>query len=154
MHTYQKNLNIQDDQIPHGAVAIYVENFVSSYRMELETTLQAVAVSIKIRKHITVCSLYLPPGEKIRKEQLQELIDQLLKPFLILGDMNAHHPMWYDPRNIDRRGEIIVDLIAENDLALLDQNKMTSIWKVDKSFSHIDLYIFRRTAYMVPVGCL
>lgn len=138
---YRKNLNIQDGQLPHGGVAIHVKNYVSSYRVELQTTLQAVAVSIKIRKRITVCSLYLPPGEDIRREQLQELVDQLPKPFLILGDMNAHHPMWYDPRNIDRRGETIVDLIADNDLALLDQNKMTSIWKVDKSFSHIDLSI-------------
>ena len=60
---------------------------------------------------------------------------------MILGDMNAHHPMWYDPRPVDDRGETIVDFIAENDIALLDKNKMTSIWKVDKSFSHIDLSI-------------
>ena len=138
---YQQNLNIQPDQIPHGGVAVYVKNFISSYRIDLQTTLQAVAVSIKIHKRITVCSIYLPPGEIISKQQLQNLVDQLPKPFLLLGDMNAHHPMWYDPRGIDDRGETIVDLIADNDLALLDQNKMTSIWKVDKSFSHIDLSI-------------
>ena len=138
---YLQNLDIEEGQLPHGGVAIFVKNFVSSYKIELQTTLQAVAVSMKIHKRITICSLYLPPGEVIRKEQLQNLLDQLPKPFLILGDMNAHHPMWYDPRAIDTRGETIVDLIAENDIALLDKNKMTSIWKVDKSFSHIDLSI-------------
>ena len=138
---YLQNLNIEEGQLPHGGVAIFVKNFVSSYKVDLQTTLQAVAVSIKIHKRITVCSLYLPPGGNIRKEQLQNLLDQLPKPFLILGDMNAHHPMWYDPRAMDNRGVTIADLIAENEIALLDKNKMTSIWKVDKSFSHVDLSI-------------
>ena len=111
---YQQNLNIQPGQLPHGGVAVYVKNFISSYRIDLQTTLQAVAVSIKIHKRITVCSIYLPPGEIISKQQLQNLIDQLPKPFLLLGDMNAHHPMWYDPRDMDERGETIVDLIADN----------------------------------------
>lgn len=139
--SYLQNLDIDEGQSAHGGVAIFVKKFVSSYKIELQTTLQAVAVSIKIHKRITVCSLYLPPGEVIEREQLQNLLEQLPKPFVILGDMNAHHPMWYDTRPVNERGDIIVDFITENDIALLDKNKMTSIWKVDKTFSHIDLSI-------------
>ena len=73
--SYLQNLDIEDGQRPHGGVAIFVKNFVSSYRIDLQTTLQAVAVSIKIHKRITVCSLYLPPGELITIEQLQNLVD-------------------------------------------------------------------------------
>ena len=140
---YLQNRDLDyDGQPAHGGVAIYLKNFVSSYRINLQTTLQAVAVSTKIRKRVTICSLYLPPGENVSKEQLQNLIDQLPKPFLLLGDMNAHHTMWHDPRpDRDGRGETIVDLIADNDIALLDKNKMTHMWKVDKTFSHVDLSI-------------
>ena len=60
---------------------------------------------------------------------------------MILGDFNAHHPLWYDRRPTDRRGDDIVDIIAENDIGLLDGNKPTAIWNVDKSSSHIDLSI-------------
>ena len=60
---------------------------------------------------------------------------------MILGDFNAHHPLWYDTRPTDRRGDVIVEIIAENDIGLLDGNKPTAIWNVDKSFSHIDLSI-------------
>ena len=140
---YLQNLHIDEDQTPHGGVAIYVKSGISSYRVELQTPLQAVAVSIKCHKRITVCSLYLPPGggrnDWFQSQDMQNLIDQLPKPFLILGDMNAHHPMWHDPRPVDDRGISLVDLITQNDIALLDRNKMTSMWKVDKTFSHIDL---------------
>ena len=137
--TYLNSLKVEEDENPHGGVAIFVKNFASSYGIDLDTPLQAVAVSVKIKRRITVCSLYLPPNQVIPSEQLQHLIDQLPKPFMLLGDFNAHHSMWHDPREIDARGKTIVDLIAQNDIALLDGNKMTSIWKVDKSFSHIDL---------------
>ena len=139
--SYLQSLEVGEGGTPHGGVAIFVKNFASSYRVDLRTNLQAVAVSVKIHRRVTVCSLYLPPGQAVELEQLQGLIDQLPKPFLLLGDFNAHHPMWYDPRPMDERGKCIVDLIARNDVALLDKNKMTSMWKVDKSFSHIDLSI-------------
>ena len=138
---YQKNLQVGEGQTPHGGVAVYVKNGISSYGINLQTPLQAVAVSIKCHQRITVCSIYLPPNETILQADLQALIEQLPKPFLLLGDMNAHHPMWHDTRETDQRGEMLVNLIANNDIALLDKNKMTSIWKVDKSFSHIDLSI-------------
>ena len=122
-------------------MGIFVKKNISSYKIDLQTPLQAVAVSIKCHVRVTVCSLYLPPGDNIQLDQLQALMDQLPKPFMILGDMNAHHPMWHDPRPTDPRGETIVNFIERNDIALLDKNKMTSIWKVDKTFSHIDLSI-------------
>ena len=122
-------------------MGIFVKKNISSYKIDLQTPLQAVAVSIKCHVRVTVCSLYLPPGDDIQLDQLQALMDQLPKPFMILGDMNAHHPMWHDPRPTDPRGETIVNFIERNDIALLDKNKMTSIWKVDKTFSHIDLSI-------------
>ena len=137
--SYLNNLKIEEGQKPHGGVGIFVKNFASSYEIKLNTNLQAIAVSVKIHARITICSIYLPPGEPVTLDELQNLINQLPKPFLLLGDFNAHHPMWYDSRETDERGKTIVDLIIQNDIALLDKNKNTHIWKVDKSFGHIDL---------------
>lgn len=137
--SYLKNCELEEGQNAHGGVGIFVKNFVSSYKINLQTPLQAVAVSIKYHKRITVCSIYLPPNEEIEIAQLQNLVEQLPKPFLILGDVNAHHPMWYDPRPVTPRGITIADFIEQNDIALLDRNKMTHIWKVDKTLGHIDI---------------
>lgn len=143
---YLKNLDVEEDEHSHGGVAIFIRNHISSYQVPLRTTLQAVAVSVKCHKRITLCSLYLPPVQAEReqdvqrlKQEMQSLLDQLPKPFIVLGDFNAHHQLWYDPRDVNKRGEMIVSLVEENDIALLDRNKVTSIWKVDKTFSHVDL---------------
>ena len=138
--SYLKNLEV-DGPTSHGGVGIFVKNFASSYQIKLNTSLQAVAVSVKIQARITICSIYLPPREPVELYQLQQLIDQLPKPFLLLGDFNAHHSMWHDSRNTDQRGRTIVNLIGTNNISLLDGNKMTTIWKVDKSFAHVDLSI-------------
>ena len=139
--SYLKSLPINEGEKSHGGVGIFVKNFASSYEIPLNTVLQAVAVSVKITQRITICSIYLPPDEVISKEEIQNVLNQLPKPFMILGDFNAHHPLWYDTRPTDRRGDDIVDIIAENDIGLLDGNKPTAIWNVDKSSSHIDLSI-------------
>ena len=136
--TYIKNLDVTEG-IAHGGVGLFIRNHISSYEVKLQTRLQAVAVSVKIHNRITLCSLYLPPGEDIEKQEIQNLLDQLPKPFIVLSDCNAHHPMWFDTRPIDSRGRAIVELIEENDIALLDRNKPTMMWKVDKTFSHVDI---------------
>lgn len=137
--SYLKNVATGPGENARGGVGLFIKSHISSYQIKLQTTLQAVAASVKIRGRITVCSLYLPPGELVTKQELQSLLDQLPKPFIIMGDFNAHHPMWFDTRPMDPRGETIVQLIEENDISLLDRDKMTMMWKVDKTFSHVDL---------------
>ena len=60
--SYIKNLEVDDpNHRPHGGVGIFVKNFASSYQVQLNTPLQAIAVSVKIHTRITICSIYLPP---------------------------------------------------------------------------------------------
>ena len=139
--SYLKSLPINEGEKAHGGVGIFVKNSASSYEIPLNTALQAVAASVKISQRITICSIYLPPDEEISKQDIQNIINQLPRPFMILGDFNAHHPLWYDTRPTDRRGEVIVEIIADNEVGLLDGNKPTALWNVDKTFSHIDLSI-------------
>ena len=135
---YFKNLQINEGEHAHGGVAVFVKSFIS-YQIDLQTNLQAVAVSVCLHKRITLCSLYLPPAQQVEKREILEIIKQLPKPFMILGDFNAHHPLWFDTRNTTPRGRMIAEVIEETDLILLDKNQYTNMWKVDKSFSHVDL---------------
>ena len=137
--SYLKNVDVAQGENARGGVGLFIKSHISSYQVNLQTRLQAVAASVKIHRRITLCSLYLPPGEVFTKQEIQNLLDQLPKPFIVLGDFNAHHPMWFDSRPTDARGRCIVELIEENDISLLDKDKMTMIWKVDKTFSHVDL---------------
>ena len=93
------NYNIYDCAAPaggraHGGAAVIVKKSLQHSLIGLNTLLQAVAVRVILDKEKTVCSLYLPPKVPFNVTDIQNLIDQLLTPFLVLGDFNVHSPLW------------------------------------------------------------
>ena len=135
---YLQNLRVGDGENAHGGVAIFIRKEVSAFKINLNTTLQAVAVSMKLNKRITVCSIYLPPGENIQRQELEQLINQLPRPFLLLGDFNARSRLWYDSE-YSSRGKMVEKLIEEGDYFFLDKNENTHFSRRHKTFSHVDL---------------
>ena len=85
--------NFTDNDKASGGVAVIVNNSIPHYFVRLETTLQAVAVNISLNKTITLCSVYLPPSSPIDMKKLDQLINQLPKPFILMGDFNSHHTL-------------------------------------------------------------
>ena len=86
--------NFTGNEKASGGVGIIVNNNIPHCNIHLDTSLQAVAVSISLNKTITLCSLYLPPRSPIDKRKLDNLIGQLSKPFMLMGDFNSHHGLW------------------------------------------------------------
>ena len=105
-----------------GGSSIVVNSSVPQSLIPLNTNLQAVAVKVTIHKTIHVCSLYLPPGDRFNIADLEHLLAQLPKPFIIIGDFNSHSNVW-GCRDTDQKGRII-DVIIINNL-LLYNNKYT-----------------------------
>ncbi|GFU05663.1 putative RNA-directed DNA polymerase from transposon X-element [Trichonephila clavipes] len=77
-----------------GGVCIFTSLDVPSSALPLHTSLQAVAVRIHSTSLITVCCLYLPLNTVIHQHDLNNLVDQLPAPFIILGDFNGHSTLW------------------------------------------------------------
>ena len=71
----------------------------------LDTDLQAVVVCLTLRVAITLCSLYIPPWYVLQAEDLDRLVVQLPMPFLIMGDLNGHNPLW-GSMDINAKGKI------------------------------------------------
>ncbi|GFX80396.1 putative RNA-directed DNA polymerase from transposon X-element [Trichonephila clavipes] len=67
---------------------------VLSSALPLHTSLQAVAVRIQSTSLITVCCFYLPPNTVIHQHDLNNLVDHLPAPFIILGDFHGHRTLW------------------------------------------------------------
>ena len=61
---------------------------------------------MSLSKSITICSLYLPPHCKFSKHDLENLINQLPRPYLLLGDFNSHSKLW-GCLDTNDKGEII-----------------------------------------------
>ena len=54
----------------------------------------------------TLCSIYLPPQDIVREEDMRELLDQLPTPIILQGDLNAHNTVWGSEKT-STRGKMI-----------------------------------------------
>ncbi|WP_419585739.1 hypothetical protein, partial [Thiolapillus sp.] len=76
------------------------------------------------KKTLTVCNVYLPPSLDINFSDLEHLIQQLPAPFVLVGDLNAHSPLWGDVRQ-DSRGQMVEKLLNDYSLCLLNTGEPT-----------------------------
>ena len=122
-------------------VALYIRNDTLFTHVQLDTPLETVAAKLSLaNKTMTVCCLYLTPSKPISKQQLTSLIEQLPKPFILLGDFNGHSPAWGSD-SLDTRGKIIEDIINSANLSVLNSGSPTYCSPANGTLSHIYLSI-------------
>lgn len=123
-----------------GGVAIIANAGVIISQLHLNTSLEAVAVRVHLKSLTTVVSLYIPPNSRPPFNDLLDLVEQLPKPFLILGDMNAHHPLWGSEKT-DAHGKLLEKLVEVAGLHIFNNGEVTYFNAANRSFSCIDLSI-------------
>lgn len=111
------------NQRARGGVGIFIRDTIPATPIPLQTDMQAIAIQINFPLNFVICNIYLPEFDWNRNE-LINLIQQLPKPFLLLGDFNSHNPIW-GSSNLDTRGRIIEEVINELDLVVLNTGEGT-----------------------------
>lgn len=138
---YDWHLKAWDQNSSKNGVALAINKNIPHTEIKLNTNLQALACRTNDGSPTTYVSIYIPPRKmtaKNTKIKLQDLINQLPKPFILLGDINAHHTEWGSFKD-DRWGKAILELINENNLKLLNNGSSTKISKNQTSMSAPDL---------------
>ena len=134
-----------DGERRHGGAALYINNDYVQQQITLNTPLQAVACTIRLNgRNIDICSIYIPPNadNSTLERDLNNLISQFEHPFVLLGDFNAHSPMWgRNTRASDNRGDIIEQFLDNHQLVLLNKGDNTHFSLTHNSESAIDLSI-------------
>ena len=133
----EKSPHIGGEQ--NRGVAIILHASLQYSRIRLDTILEAVAVTVTLDRQYTICSLYLSPNANINKEEVRDLIHQLPRPYLLMGDFNAKHPAWDLENPPDARGRMIQSLMVEESIGLLNQGRPTHHYVQTNSLSAIDL---------------
>ena len=110
---------------PHGEVGLYVNQSVPFRQLQFQTDEQALATQIDTGQLITICKVYTSGRHNFRKQIVQNLIDQLPVPYLILGDFNGHNFLWGN-QYTDHRGRIVEKLVNDNNCHILNEGAMTS----------------------------
>ena len=121
-----------------GGTSIFVKNTVPHRSVPLTSNLQAIAVRMSLEKSFTLCSIYLPPSVPVAYSDLTDLLEQLPSPVILVGDFNAHNPLWGSSRT-DPRGKSIEKLLSESDLQLLNDDSPTYCHPATGTLSYLDL---------------
>ena len=123
-----------------GGVAIIINNKCPSSQIHLKTNIQAVAVSVTLHRTISICSIYIPPRSKIVEKDLDEIVNQLPTPFLLLGDFNGHNFIWGSD-DVNDKGRIIENFINKNNLCLYNNKTPTYLHPATGTYTSLDLSI-------------
>ena len=118
-------------------VTIIINNTWPSSQIHLKTNLQAVAVSVTLPRTISICSIYIPPRSKIIKKDLNEIVNQLPTPFLLLSDFNGHNFIWGSD-DVNDKGRIIENFINKNNLCLFNNKTPTYLHPATGTYTSLD----------------
>lgn len=121
-----------------GGVITAVKLGIDSEEINLNTDLEAVAVKISHPLQTTILNVYLPPGRPVSTNDIYELLAQIPHPFLLVGDINAHHPLW-GSNHVSPRGKILEECINETGLFVLNSGDSTYVSHASGIESCIDI---------------
>ena len=139
MKNYEQYDYIHDTGLrASGGVSILIRKNIPQSKINISTPLQAVAISATLHKTTAICSMYIPPQDPINEEQLNNLINQLPKPYILMGDFNSHNILW-GSRTTNKRGQTLEKIINNNNLCLHNRKAQTHLSSSSGTFSAIDL---------------
>ena len=125
-----------------GGVMIFIQKQVSYIEVELQTSMEVVAIQVIMNNQkLTVSSLCIPPD--YRADQLEKHYKQILRqlphPYIICADSNAHHTAWGSDES-DAKRKMQMELIEEEDLMIINNGEPTYLTN-SGNFTYIDLTI-------------
>ena len=132
----------------HGGTSIFVKDNLPQSEVTLNTGFQTVAARITLHMTLTICSIYIPPGDPIDFTHLNSLIKQLPRPYILLGDFNAHSSLWGGRDNTDRKGRVMERFMTINDLCLWNNDSPTYLHPATGSLTSIDLTMCSPALFM------
>ena len=124
---------------PCDGSTVIINQDIPHCEIKLNTNLQAAAISVTIHK-TTVCSIYIPPSKEIKESELNNLIEQLPRPFIIMGDFNSHNQSWRSKKT-DKKGKMIESLLNKHQLCIYNDKSNTYLHPVTGTYSEIDLTV-------------
>lgn len=81
-----------------------------------------------VNKDFTITNVYIPPNSSCASGYLASIAHLLqTQDHIILGDFNAHHPLWFSNISPDARGEDLAAEIDSSDYCVLNEDLATRV---------------------------
>ena len=107
------------NRISDRGVMLLVHETFPVEQAPLKTNAQLVETTINAGRTITIALAYFSQAQEFTFEILQNIILQLPKPFILLGDFNNYHTM-RGSNVIGTRGRVLERLLMEHNLNILN----------------------------------
>ena len=122
-------------------ISLMVDSSIVSSEVVLHTDLEALAARVTVgKKTYTICNVYLSPSLTYSKASLENLLDQLPRPAVLMGDLNAHHPLWGSASS-NKRGDVLEEIFSLRNLCVLNDGSITFVHSHWNSTSCLDLTV-------------
>ncbi|XP_026679016.1 uncharacterized protein LOC113467177 [Diaphorina citri] len=121
--------------------------------LQINANLQCVAAQVKLpnfTQPISICNIYTPNTAQsvpYSEHDLTAIKNQLSSPFIILGDFNAHNPLWGSTSRSNEGKEVERFILNHSDLSLLNTGDAThfnlsycSESAIDLTFCSVSIY--------------
>ena len=131
-HLGKYNTTIKNYQLASQSLAandelgtgIYVHNDIVFDQVNItNSNFQYSAVTLRLPSgtKYTVCNMYNQPIFRYNFNDLKRIINSMPKPMLLVGDLNAHNPLWDDNcREPDNAGTKFEEILDEFNLHCLN----------------------------------
>ena len=105
-----------------------------------EFQVSAIRIQLENQKYI-LCNVYNQPSKNYDFDNLQTIFNNFHEPMIVLGDFNAHNPIW-DCNTVtsDQAGNLIENLMNVNNLCCLNDNETSTYFsKTHSTMSSVDI---------------
>ena len=130
-----------------GGCSFFIKNSIPHTSVNLDTDLQAVAVRLSLHKTFTICTIYIPPRFNLAQKHIDNLVNQLPAPFLLVGDFNAHNELW-GYSSLDNSGYEVEKVLDSPDICLLNDFSATYLHPASGSMTAIDLSLCSTSIFL------
>ena len=108
--------------------------------MPIHSPIAGIAIEIGLNIQFTILSLYIPPHQTFNVTDINNILNQISTPAIIVGDVNAWSNFW-GSNNSNSRGQIFEDIILASDLVVLNDGSPTH-FSTHHTFTHVDITLF------------
>lgn len=132
--------SISSRERARGGVLLAIRSDLHFQQLSLNSDLQVLAATVYLGTPVTICTVYLPPHEDVSFGSLSQLLGSLPPSSMVVGDFNAHNPIW-GSGTLNSRGRIIEEVVDSFHLAIMNTRVATHYSFAYRSWSNIDLIL-------------
>ena len=131
---YSKNCS---SDFAKNGVALLISKNIPHKLVSVSSEFDVVGIEINANITFIILNIYIPPSKSFTLSDLTNILSDINKPVLLLGDLNAWSPQWGSSK-FNKRGRTISTFMSDNDLLLLN-NKEPTHFSTHNTFTNVDI---------------